>query len=194
MAIFTESQFRETARQKAGSRGLSGTINETRTFSKSSATTSIFLSHSHHDKAKIEQAKVFFENLGISIYVDWMDSTMPERTNGVTAVRIKTKIRENDKFVLLATNKAVSSKWCNWEVGIGDIYKLPKDNIAILGLADNIGHWTGNEYLQIYPSIEYLNGNTKNTLGHYIASGYYVFYPSVNGERTFKSLEQWLKE
>lgn len=194
MPIITESQFRNTASQKS-SRGLSGYVNETRTFSKSASTTSIFLSHSHQDKAKIEQAKIFFENLGISIYVDWMDSTMPERTNGITATRIKEKIRENKKFVLLATNRAINSKWCNWEVGIGDIYKLLNDNIAILGLSDNNGHWTGNEYLQIYPSIEYEYGNSRNKDGGIIPEGYYVLYPpKSDGSRTFKTLEKWLRE
>lgn len=194
MPIITESQFRNVANQKS-SRGLSGYVNETRTFSKSTSLTSIFLSHSHQDKAKIEQAKIFFENLGISIYVDWMDSTMPERTNGTTAVRIKQKIRENEKFILLATNRAVNSKWCNWEVGIGDINKLSKDNIAVLGLADNYGHWTGNEYLQIYPSIEYENGNSRNNAGGIIPEGYYVLYPpDNNGSRKFKTLKQWLRE
>lgn len=193
MSIFTEQEFRSIANQKAGFRGLGGVVNETRTFSKSSSTTSIFLSHSHNDKAKIEQAKIFFENLGISIYVDWADQTMPERTNGVTAQNIKNQIITlNDKFILLATNNAVSSKWCNWEVGIADTYKLSKDKIAILPLADNNGHWTGNEYLQIYPSIEYENGNKKNNLGNRIPQGYYVFYPSIDGLRSYENLETWL--
>lgn len=46
MAIFTKQQFEAIARIKAGSRGLSSYLNESRTFSK----TSIFLSHSHKDK------------------------------------------------------------------------------------------------------------------------------------------------
>lgn len=195
MAIITENQFRNVASKYAGRFGLNGVVNEQRTFSKSTSETSIFLSHSHHDKDKIEQAKIFFEHLGISIYVDWMDATMPERTNGITANRIKLKIRENDKFILIATNRAVNSKWCNWEVGIGDTYKLQKDNIAILGLADNSTVWTGNEYLQIYPSIEYLNGNSRTVGGHIIPEGYYVLYPSDReGNRTYKTLEQWLKK
>lgn len=195
MAIITESEFRNIAYQNSGTRGLQGFVNESRTFSKTTSTTSIFLSHSHKDKNKVEQAKIFFENLGISIYVDWMDSTMPESTSGITATRIKSKIQENEKFVLLATNLAINSKWCNWEVGVGDIYKLSKDNIAILGLADNNRHWNGNEYLQIYPSIEYENGNSKNNAGSYIPKGYYVLYPpNSNGSRTFITLEKWLKK
>jgi len=183
MSIFTEQEFRNIANQKAGPRGLRGAVNEQRTFSKSTSTTSIFLSHSHHDKAKIEQAKIFFENLGISIYVDWADQTMPERTNGITAVNIKNQIINlNDKFVLLATNNAVASKWCNWEVGIADAFKLSSKNMALLPLADNSGHWDGNEYLQIYPRIE------KNQLQNG-GEGYFVWFP----DGSYMKLETWLE-
>jgi hypothetical protein len=163
MAIFTKQQFESIARIKAGSRGLSATLNESRTFSKASSITSVFLSHSHTDRSIVEQAKVFFQNLGISIYVDWADETMPEKTNGVTAQKIKNQIISiNDKFVLLATNNAIASKWCNWEVGIADPFKLPTKKIALLPLADNSGTWYGNEYLQIYPRIEKRSSNNDD--------------------------------
>lgn len=182
MAIFTKQQFESIARIKAGSRGLSATLNESRTFSKATSTTSIFLSHSHTDRAIVEQAKVFFQNLGISIYVDWADETMPEKTNGVTAQKIKNQIISiNDKFVLLATNNAIASKWCNWEVGIADPFKLLNKKIALLPLADNSGTWNGNEYLQIYPRIE------KSSLNN---DDYYVWYP----DGTLEALTTWLRK
>jgi hypothetical protein len=180
MAILTRQQFETIAKAKSGYSGLRGYVNETRTFSKPTATTSIFLSHSHTDKAVVEQAKIFFENLNISIYVDWADETMPEKANGVTATKIKSKIQSNDKFVLLATNAAVISKWCNWEVGIGDTYKLSNKKIALLPLSDNSGTWQGNEYFQIYPRIE------KNPLYN---DSYTVFYP----DGTFEDLRTWLR-
>jgi len=111
MAIITRSEFAATARNKAGYSGLRGVVNQSRAYSKTTSTTSVFLSHSHNDKDVVEQAKFFFENLGISIYVDWADETMPERPNGTTAQKLKNQIMtQNDKFVLLATNNAVSSK------------------------------------------------------------------------------------
>lgn len=183
MAIITRSQFTSFAQSKAGARGLRGVVNESRVYSKSTATTSIFLSHSHHDRSVVEEAKIFFENLGISIYVDWADQTMPESTNGVTANRIKNQIISgNDKFVLLATNNGVSSKWCNWEVGIADPHKLNPKKMALLPLADNSGSWSGTEYFLIYPRIE---KNPYSISG----SGYLVYYP--NG--TFETLEVWLR-
>jgi hypothetical protein len=80
MAIFTKQQFESIARIKAGNKGLNAVLNENRYYSKSTSATSVFLSHSHTDRSIVEQAKVFFENLNISIYVDWADETMPERT------------------------------------------------------------------------------------------------------------------
>ncbi len=181
MAIFTKQEFEAIARSKAGVFGLRDTLSEQRTFSKSTAHTSIFLSHSHKDKSIVEQAKVFFEKLGISIYVDWSDETMPERTSGITASKIKNKIIQNDKFVLLATNDALISKWCNWEVGVGDVYKLQSDKICILPLADSRLTWKGNEYLQIYPRLEE---------SEYTSDYYKVIYPD-NKE---VSLREWLNK
>jgi|GEM_PF-1835137 len=78
MSIITISQLATIAQNKAGYKGLRGVVNENRQFSRSSQTTSIFLSHAHTDKEKIEQAVTFFRTLGISVYVDWMDHTMPK--------------------------------------------------------------------------------------------------------------------
>lgn len=180
MPIFTREQFARVARSKAQGGSLRGFVNETRLYSKSNAVTSIFLSHSHYDKDVIEQAKLFFENLGIRVYVDWADETMPEKTNGSTAQKIKGQIiTGNDKFVLLATNNAIASKWCNWETGIADAYKLSSKKLALLPLADNSGTWNGNEYLQIYPRIE---RGINNPLE------YWVYYP----DKSVEQLSVWL--
>jgi len=180
MAIFTKQEFQTIAYNKARNKGPV-TLNENRTFSESSSKTSIFLSHSHYDRALIAQAKTFFENLGISIYVDWADETMPEKTSGITAQKIKNQIRKDDKFVLLATDNAIASKWCNWEVGIGDTYKLSSDKLCILPLADNRLTWKGNEYLQIYPRIEE---------SEYTKEYFKIIYP--NGSSV--SLNEWLNK
>lgn len=182
MAILTRAQFKSIASNLSGSGGLKGVVNESRVYLKSESITSIFLSHSHHDKDVVEQAKLFFENLGIKIYVDWADKTMPQNPNGTTANKIKNQILvKNDKFILLATNNAVSSRWCNWEVGIADPFKLYRNKMALFPFAENSGSWNGNEYLQIYPRIE---KNPKKSGGE----GYFVWYP----DRTWDTLDDWL--
>jgi hypothetical protein len=187
MAIFTKTQFLNIAQSKTSSiKNFKNFVNEAKTFSKTIASTSIFLSHSHTDRLLIEQAVTFFRTLNISVYVDWMDDSMPEKTNGITASKIKSKILSNDKFILLATDSAIVSKWCNWELGIGDAYKMHRDKICLLPLAESNGHWTGNEYLQIYPRIEPVQ-KENHTLYDNI---FKIKYP--DGEETW--LSDWLKK
>jgi hypothetical protein len=185
MPIFTSSQFANIAQSRAGSKGIRTIVKEARNFLKTSATTSVFLSHAHTDKDVVEQAVSFFRGFNISVYVDWLDETMSDKPTGVTALKIKSKILSNDKFIFLATNAAVASKWCNWEVGVGDVYKLVNDKICILPLADNSGQWLGNEYLQIYPRIESVT-NTTNGIYEGI---FRLNYP--DGKSVW--LDEWLK-
>lgn len=112
----------------------------------------VFLSHKHNEKEVLENVMVLLKKVGVKVYIDWKDDEMPDETSGETAVRIKNKIEENKKFILLATNAAISSKWCNWELGYGDSKKYP-NNIAIMPITENNGGWVGNEYLNIYPVI-----------------------------------------
>ena len=90
-----------------------------------------------------------------------------------------TPIRENKKFIFLATEGAITSKWCNWELGHGDAEKYI-NHIAILPIKNTYSDYNGAEYLQIYPYI-YESDLTPNT--------YYIKYP--NGD--LKNLSEWLK-
>ncbi|WP_405199150.1 TIR domain-containing protein [Christiangramia sp. LLG6405-1] len=188
MPIFTKDKFATIAEKRAVSRGknLYSILNEAKLEQKSSTKIGVFLSHSHKDQNLIKEAIAFFKGINISVYVDWMDEGMPEKTSGETASKIKSKIILNDKFILLATNDAVMSKWCNWELGIGDTFNFSKDNLAILPLAENSGTWYGNEYLQIYPRIESVTQNGNEIYDNIFR----LKYP--NG--TEKWLHEWIKE
>lgn len=142
---------------------------------------SIFLSHKHDEKEIIQEVITLLNKLGVDVYVDWLDYEMPKNTNGYTAKRIKEKIRKNDKFILLATEAAISSKWCNWELGYGDACKYHK-NIAIMPITEKEGsQFSGSEYLQIYPII------TSKYL--YYSGTYFVEYQDEK-----ISLQDWLRQ
>jgi hypothetical protein len=121
--------------------------------SKLQAQITIFLSHSHKDK----EIAVGFQNIlaqcGINVYIDWQDSTLPDEPNRETAERIKEKIRNLGLFILLATNNALSSKWCPWEIGIADSFK-GYESILIVPIVDASNEFRGSEYLQLYRRIE----------------------------------------
>lgn len=139
----------------------------------------IFLSHKHSDRDLVKQAVALFQSLGVDVYVDWLDSSMPPVTSPATADRLKRKIRESKKFVLLASDDAIESKWCNWELGLGDAAKYV-EHIAILPAGSRGKTWKGSEYLGIYPVItsEY----------NYVPGNYYVEFGSKS-----TPLEQWLR-
>ena len=142
---------------------------------------SVFLSHKHEEKEIIQQTITLLSKLGINVYVDWLDNGMPRITSGYTALRIKEKIRQNDKFILLATESAINSKWCNWELGYGDACKYHK-NIAIMPITDKEdNNFSGSEYLQIYPVI---------TSEYFYTTG--TYYVEFNNNKI--KLEDWLNQ
>lgn len=193
MSIIYESQlkgFRNTTRT------FSKTINESLLEFKNESKltkTKVFLSHKHDEKEILDGAISFLKKEGVDVYVDWLDEGMPKTTSGITAKRIKEKIKENDKFILLATEGAINSKWCNWELGLGDAAKYI-DNIAVLPVRRDMQSFSGSEYLDIYPHIVYRDGTTKYTSGLTISKGYYVLYPAVNNSHTIIKLSDWLKK
>lgn len=81
----------------------------------------VFLSHKHDDWEDLKGFIGFLERrYNIECYIDSDDPSMPKKTSGETAERIKNAIRKTDRFILLATDNAIASKWCNWELGYGD--------------------------------------------------------------------------
>lgn len=189
MAILTKSQLFEIA-ERSSVKAFSA--NES--FNQHTASTTVFLSHKHSDKNEVKRLKGLLLTFKVNIYIDWLDPDMPEQTRGETAVKIKQKIKSNEKFILLATDDAVNSKWCNWELGLGDREKYEFDNIALFPLREDSKVWAGNEYMQIYPTIEYEDGRDKNNAGQIITEGYYVFYPSVSDSRVYMPLVTWLSK
>jgi len=171
--IFEEKYFKDYA---IGSLiNARGQIQEYTTDGKRVVT--VFISHKHDDLESLKGLIGFLEKeYKIKVYIDSQDPSMPQITSGVTANNIKARIIKCRKFILLATNGAIESKWCNWELGYGDAKKY-KDHIAILPLKP-VGtldaQYKGNEYMSIYPSIVRCDSGDKYSNGNRITPGYYV--------------------
>lgn len=134
--------------------------------------TTVFLSHKHDDLITLMGLIGFLEKeYKVNTYIDSFDSSMPTKTSGDTARKLKKKINECDKFVFMATDGAIQSKWCNWELGYGDSCKFPND-IAIFRFSDDTKN-EGNEYFSLYPYIAYYDGSEKCRDGSFVKPGYY---------------------
>ena len=178
MAIINKSDLNRFYKETQLSKGFSkvaSIINESKDFKDSTYETLVFLSHKHNERDKVKEAILLLREYGSFVYVDWLDSSMPPSTNADTAKKLKQRIKQSKKFVLLATEDAISIKRCNWEFGIGDGIKTPS-NIALLPVSNDYQSYTGSEYLKIYPHIEKIN------------STYYV----INTKENRTKLRSWL--
>ena len=156
---------------------------------------SVFISHKHDDLNNLKEVIGFLESeYNVNAYIDSKDSSLPEKPSSETAKRIKERIDQCDKFILLATNKAIESKWCNWELGYGDAKKY-KSKIALFPMMPQNSQreeYLGNEYMRIYPYILYYDGIEKFTnTNRIIPKGYYVKNYEDN-PKFIIPLAQWL--
>lgn len=195
IAIFEEGYF---SNNRITDSRLSSVITETRSFSAGRTApnkTTVFLSHKHEDLTDLKDFIGFLEkSYNVAVYIDSKDPLMPNSTSGETAKRLKSIIKKCKKFILIATDNAIESKWCNWELGFGDANKF-KEHIAILpikkrGTYDH--QYKGNEYLYIYPYIAYYDGTEKYKSGNFVNRGYYIVEQDSDGHRTITPLSNWL--
>jgi hypothetical protein len=153
MAYLSEIDLKNYANDIGMSLGSRGYILK----ESAAANKTIFLSHSHKDKALVEGLINYLATFGIKLYVDWQDSEMPRVTDRKTAENIKQRIRNLDFFLVLATQNALASRWVPWEAGVADQFKSTA-KIAVIPVADPAGRFDGNEYLQLYNRILFENG------------------------------------
>lgn len=167
MKFFSEAQLLESRMTN---------FSQKRAFIKESSTQakiSIFLSHSHKDRQMVEGLISRLAELGITIYVDWNDSTMPRITSRETAAKIKRRMDQCDLFAVLATRNAIESKWVPWETGVADQLK-GEERVSVIPVADPSGRFVGAEYLSLYKKIafdsldklSYFEAETDRNLGY----------------------------
>lgn len=120
--------------------------------SRSYGDTTIFLSHSSKDRELALGLVTILHQQGVGVYVDYLDEGVPQPPSADTARHLREKIGEAKLFMLLATRNTDSSRWCPWEVGIGDGMK-GENQVYIVPTQDDSGHHHGNEYLNLYQHI-----------------------------------------
>lgn len=216
--IITESHLRESFSEIVVS--LSAEMTKTKQFSEANKKdkTVVFLSHKHDESESLKQTVRLLKSCNVDVYIDWMDEEMPKKTCAKTAERLKEKIKDCDRFILIGTEEAINSRWCNWELGQGDIHKYEEYEISILPIKKEYEDYSGNEYIELYPTIQFENGSTKyvfkdNNEGFifyvpciegfkkqikgYIPKGYYVniqYNEEGVSMKALIKLEDWLKK
>jgi hypothetical protein len=152
-----EDFFRESNRLKKEGLWDEFEAEGMRFYRSSKARLFVFLSHSHKS-LRYTMGLISFlrNNYDVFIYIDGEDKSLPAVTSLITTQVIKKYIAQSDRFLFLASNGAIDSKWCNWELGIGDVLKYPQDKLAFIAWHDaNLayGDYKGHEYMEMYPLI-----------------------------------------
>lgn len=133
-----------------------GVIVEAHDFEKRASATKadVFLSHSSLDKEALPKVIGFLKAQGAKVYIDKVDKELPKKTSAETGLKLKERISQCPKFIVLVTANSKNSRWIPWELGIADEKKkLP--NIALLPDVGNQtnAEWPEQEYLGLYPRI-----------------------------------------
>lgn len=169
MGLFTEDQLKRRVENELR-KGYSGSIydsfeskaktilneslNQQRTFSATTKTYDIFLSHSSSDAGLVTGLKLELEDLGYSVYVDWIEDPKLSRANVTkdTALVLQARMKQCKTLLYAFSENATNSKWMPWELGYFDGIK---GTVAVLPISrTNKSSFHGSEYLGIYYYIQ----------------------------------------
>lgn len=199
MALFTENRLIDRARNQINKDGfgfinesyetrakniLSKSINEQKLFSAHEKTYDIFLSHSSSDAEVVAGLKFEIEDLGLSVYVDWIEDPLLNRKNVTkdTALILKERMKSCKSLIYAFSENASTSKWMPWELGYFDALK---GTVAVLPISKTSkSSFTGSEYLGIYYYVQIATIIGKNETAlwiHESQSKYTIFNSWLNG-------------
>jgi len=115
----------------------------------------IFLCHSIRDADIVQGAKKILEDMGLSVYVDWIVDTQMDRSavTAETAATLRTRMDNSKTLLYLFSNGSKRSRWMPWELGYFD---GRNGTVGVLPIVPDQGSIDFNqeEYLGLYPKVE----------------------------------------
>lgn len=165
---------------------LNESINQQRIFSATTKTYDIFLSHSSSDAGLVAGLKLELEDLGYSVYVDWIEDPKLSRTNVTkdTALVLQARMKQCKALLYAFSENATNSKWMPWELGYFDGIK---GTVAVLPISrTSKSSFQGSEYLGIYFYIQIDTISGTNNLAlwvHETSTKYTLFNNWITGTK-----------
>jgi hypothetical protein len=187
MALFTAGELiskgqRFVSRVNAGSyrtKDARTILNESALSESASREFDIFLSHSYLDANLVAGLKIDIEEMGYSVYVDWIQDGQLDRTkvDKETANLLRSRMKQCKSLFYATSDNSSSSKWMPWECGYFDGVK-GRVAICPIAMQGTQYEYRGQEYLGLYPYIQKAipDGGTSPTLWVYETSTKYVIY------------------
>ena len=149
----------------------------------------IFLSHSTRDKELVVGTKLILEDLGYSVYVDWIEDPKMDRSkvSKKTAEILQKRMQKCKSLFYAFSTNSNESKWMPWECGYFDGIKNGK--VAVLPISANSDKsFKGTEYLGLYYFITIENDtNNRNRIWIRESDESYIVYENwMNNEKPYK--------
>lgn len=158
MALFTESSLRQRAqaevRRTGSTKKAEQLIVEAASTYSTLKTYDIFLSHSVRDAELILGIKGILEDLGYTVYVDWIEDPQLDRSRvtPATADRLRQRMNSSKSLFYVTTANSDASRWMPWECGYFD-GKKEKAAIVPVQKTSVDNSFFGQEYLGLYPYV-----------------------------------------
>ena len=182
MALFYEDEVRaraETELRKTFRADAEQIIVESARAYTPTKTYDIFLSHSIKDANLILGMKQIFEDLGYTVYVDWIDDPQLNRSSvtPATAEKLRQRMKSSKSLFYVTTANATNSKWMPWECGYFDGFKEKVAIVPIQKERTSSNSYSGQEYLGLYPyCLKEKNNNGVDKLWVHKDRGTYTTY------------------
>lgn len=154
------SQFGKIAMEDISHHNFSQILNESRD------EYDIFLSHSFLDKELILGLKKKIEEIGFSVYVDWIDDTQLDRScvTRDTAETLRNRMTCCKSLLYAFSDNSTKSVWMPWELGFMD--GVRKNKVAVMQINEiaslNKVDYKNQEYLGLYYIVDAMKNNWGN--------------------------------
>jgi uncharacterized cysteine cluster protein YcgN (CxxCxxCC family) len=185
MALFIESDVRARGQKEVRKSFLKTAsqiiVESTSAFSRFKSY-DVFLSHSVKDSELILGMKGIIEDLGYSVYVDWVDDPELDRksVSKETAKKLRDRMNSSKSLFFVTTENTDNSKWMPWECGYFDGIKEKVAIVPIQKTSSN-NKYDGQEYLGLYPHVIRRRSKNGNEM-------LYVLY----NENDSESYDDWV--
>ena len=187
MALFTARELRAKGQQYvavANSRGFStktagALLTESAQSKSRTSEFDIFLAHAYLDATLVAGLKADIEDMGFSVYVDWIqDSHLDRASVDKSSVELlRSRLKQSKSLFFATSDNSSTSKWMPWECGFFDGIK-GRVAICPVSLQGSQSEYSGQEYLSLYPYIQKdkPKGGDKQTLWVYDTRTKYIIY------------------
>ena len=115
----------------------------------------IFLSHAYLDATLVAGLEADIEDMGFTVYVDWMQDAHLQRTkvDKATAELLRCRLKQCKSLFFATSDNSATSKWMPWECGYFDGMK-GRVAICPISMQATESDYVGQEYLSLYPYIQ----------------------------------------